>query len=511
MNNINNHEGSFASANTSNVNDVIGGRKTQPIAIAAGVSLESRTEGAVLVSVKSDDAIVFSDEAESVPSLELESDDEETEDEESVWSDGDEEEDEEGELLLSVFDGTCVPRPNSQVSSFTNTDAELEEGLAERLRILADARALKNLAVAFLHPEQPVLTTDGASKGRNFFNRPSAPEQLEDEEADEVADIMEDMAKLKKAARAYMHPEDKVVTEDATLFGRNYYGRASAPEMEDASDALEAARILADARALKQSAVDYMHPEVGVKTTDGACFARCYFNRFSAPETEEDEFADERAEILADALALKKAAVDYLHPEIGVTCVDPTLFGRNYYGRASAPEMEDASDALEAARILADARALKQSAVDYMHPEVGVKTTDGACFARCYFNRFSAPETEEDEFADERAEILADALALKKAAVDYLHPEIGVTCVDPTLFGRNYFNRYSAFSEAPKKEVTPEQVASGDLASLAAKVKGANLPSTKSAKLSSADNVVWGAAKKSASSVNLFGLSEEVM
>jgi len=377
MNNINNHEGSFASANTSNVNDVIGGRKTQPIAIAAGVSLESRTEGAVLVSVKSDDAIVFSDEAESVPSLELESDDEETEDEESVWSDGDEEEDEE--------------------------DAELEEGLAERLRILADARALKNLAVAFLHPEQPVLTTDGASKGRNFFNRPSAPEQLEDEEADEVADIMEDMAKLKKAARAYMHPEDKVVTEDATLYGRNYYGRAS------------------------------------------------------------------------------------------------------------APEMEDASDALEAARILADARALKQSAVDYMHPEVGVKTTDGACFARCYFNRFSAPETEEDEFADERAEILADALALKKAAVDYLHPEIGVTCVDPTLFGRNYFNRYSAFSEAPKKEVTPEQVASGDLASLAAKVKGANLPSTKSAKLSSADNVVWGAAKKSASSVNLFGLSEEVM
>jgi hypothetical protein len=205
MNNINNHEGSFASANTSNVNDVIGGRKTQPIAIAAGVSLESRTEGAVLVSVKSDDAIVFSDEAESVPSLELESDDEETEDEESVWSDGDEEEDEE--------------------------DAELEEGLAERLCILADARALKNLAVAFLHPEQPVLTTDGASKGRNFFNRPSAPEQLEDEEADEVADIMEDMAKLKKAARAYMHPEDKVVTEDATLFGRNYYVRASAHEM----------------------------------------------------------------------------------------------------------------------------------------------------------------------------------------------------------------------------------------------------------------------------------------
>ena len=35
-------------------------------------------------------------------------------------------------------------------------------------------------------PEQPVLTTDGASKRRNVFNRRSAAEQLEDEEADEV-------------------------------------------------------------------------------------------------------------------------------------------------------------------------------------------------------------------------------------------------------------------------------------------------------------------------------------
>ena len=85
-------------------------------------------------------------------------------------------------------------------------DAELDEGLAERLRILADARALKNLATAFLHPENPVVTTDGDACGRNYFSRPSAPLQMEDEDADEIAEILEDALKLKKAARAYLHP-----------------------------------------------------------------------------------------------------------------------------------------------------------------------------------------------------------------------------------------------------------------------------------------------------------------
>ena len=43
-----------------------------------------------------------------------------------------------------------------------------------------------------------------------------------------------------------------------------------------------------------------------------------------------------------------------------------------------------------------------------MHPEVGVTSADGAAFGRNYFNRASAPEVEDDEFADERAEVLAD-------------------------------------------------------------------------------------------------------
>ena len=76
--------------------------------------------------------------------------------------------------------------------------------------------------------------------------------------------------------------------------------------------------------------------------------------------------------------------------------------------------------------MLAEAAAPKKTAVDFMHPEVGVTSADGACFGRNYFNCYSAPETEEDEFADERAEILAEAAALKKLAADYMHPEIGV-------------------------------------------------------------------------------------
>ena len=107
---------------------------------------------------------------------------------------------------------------------------------------------------------------------------------------------------------------------------------------------------------------------------------------------------------------------------------------------------------------------------------------------------------------------MAEAAALKKLAVDYMHPEVGVTSVDGAAFGRNYFNRASA-PETETVEVKPEVSPSVDasaLQSLAAAVKGANLPSTKSSKLDM-DNGPSDAAKKSASSVNLFGLSEEVM
>ena len=49
--------------------------------------------------------------------------------------------------------------------------------------------------------------------------------------------------------------------------------------------------------------------------------------------------------------------------------------GCNYSNRSSAPEVED-EGIKEQAQIVADVRVLKNSAVDYAHPEVGVTTSD---------------------------------------------------------------------------------------------------------------------------------------
>jgi hypothetical protein len=318
-----------------------------------------------------------------------------------------------------------------------------------------------------------------------------------------------DALALKKSAANYMHPEVGVKTADGACFGRNYFNRASAPETEEDEFADERAEILAEAAALKKSAVQYLHPEVGVSTEDATLFGRNYFNRYSAPDVDDNSKANERARILADALALKKSASNYMHPEVGVKTVDGVCFGRNYFNRASAPEAEDVGESNEHAEILAEAAALKNTAMQYLHPEVGV-FPDGECFGRNYFNRASAPKFYGADESNERAQILADALALKKSAVAYSHPEIGVSFTDGACFGRNYFTRYSAPSVEVQEKASPEQDIAGDLSRLAAAVKGANLPSTKSAKLSSPDSPL-GVAKKSASNVNLFGLSQEVM
>jgi hypothetical protein len=449
---------------------------------------------------------------------------------------------------------------------YSAPETEDRELADERARVLAEAAALKKSAVDYLHPEVGVASADGACFGRNYFDRYSAPETEDDEFADERAEIMEEAAALKKLAVDYFHPETGVKAADATLFGRNYFGRYSALETEDKEVADERARVLAEAAALKKSAVDYLHPEVGVKAADGVCFGRNYFGRYSAPETEDDEFADERAEImeevaalkklvvdyfhpemgvkasdatlfgrnyfcrysapetedkevaderalvLAEVTALKKSAADYMHSEIGVKAANATLFGRNYFGRYSAPETEDEEVADERARVLAEAAALEKSAIDFLHPETGVKAADAALFGRNYFGRYSAPETEGKEVADERGRVLADAVALKKLAMEHMHPEVGVSSTDGACFGRNYFNRYSA-PEVEDEEVADERAEiledAAALKRLAAVVKEANLPSIKSAKLSSLDNNV-GFTKKSASTVNLFGLSEEV-
>ena len=291
-----------------------------------------------------------------------------------------------------------------------------------------------------------------------------SPNTEEDEYADERAKILAESLELKNYAKAWRHPEVGVSDSDPTSFGRNYFNRASAPDTEDMEDAAECARVLADAKALKSNAVDFMHPEIGVTTTDSTARGRNYFDRASAPDVEGIEEANERASILAEAAALKKQAIDYRHPEVGVMESDPTSFGRNYFNRYSAPEVEDVAEADERDLILAEAATLKKQAIDFMHPEMPVEVDANAC-GRNYFTRYSSP-------------------------LEYEHEIIGYMDEDD--------------EEEP---VSDEQKT---LESLAAAVKGANLPSTKNAKLSSAD-CDFTATKKSASSVNLFGLTEEVV
>merc|ERR1712238_642205 len=103
----------------------------------------------------------------------------------------------------------------------------------------------------------------------------------------------------------------------------------------------ERAQILADAMALKQTACDYAHPEISVITTDVNASGRNYFSRPSAIEQEDMEASEERAQILADTMALKQTACHYAHPEISVITSDVNASGRNYFSRPSAIEQED--------------------------------------------------------------------------------------------------------------------------------------------------------------------------
>ena len=253
--------------------------------------------------------------------------------------------------------------------------------------------------------------------------------------------ILADCQKLKFFATAYLHPEAPVKSYDATASARCYFDRPSAAQIEDQDLEEERAQILADAAALKKLAIEYLHPENPVVCTDSTATARNYFTRPSAYDVEDE---DERAVILAEAAALKKLAVDYMHPEKPVVCTDVTATARNYFGRASAVVDEYAD---ERATVLAEAAALKKLAVDYMHPEKPVVCTDATATARNYFTRPSAYDVEVED-ADERVTILAEAAALKKLAVDYMHPEKSVICVDSTACARNYFTRPSALHEA---------------------------------------------------------------
>ena len=103
--------------------------------------------------------------------------------------------------------------------------------------------------------------------------------------------------------------------------------------------------ILEDNRKLRQFAGFYLQPEKPVEVDATAC-ARCYFSRNSAEEQTPAEDEEERNLVLMEAKNLKQSAVDYLHPERPVD-VDPVAFGRNYFGRASAEPQESVEESEE--------------------------------------------------------------------------------------------------------------------------------------------------------------------
>eukprot|EP01083_Nonionella_stella_P145597 456550_1 len=153
---------------------------------------------------------------------------------------------------------------------------------------------------------------------------------------------------------------------------------------------------------------------------------------------------------------------------------------------------------------MADAAALKQAAVDYLHPELGVVTSDPTASARCYFDRASAPEQESVEEAGYRSMVMADAAALKQAAVDYLQPELGVVTSDPTASARCYFDRASA----PEQE-SVEQVENGSEAVTHIPIKISKTLPVSSKNIKTLQSIVDSGIVKSLSSVQLFGLDDD--
>lgn len=322
------------------------------------------------------------------------------------------------------------------------------EEVKEQEAIMADIYALKSQAQAFLHPERPVVVEDPSAFGRNYFYRPSAPEQEDEDDAEERELILQDMARLKQIAVDYLHPEHLVVAADPVVFGRCYYDRQSAPEKESFGAAEERARILAEAKQFKVQAELWNHPEAPL-VVDATATARCYFDRPSAPERETFGAAEERAQILSQAKQFKAQANLWRHPERSID-TDPTAYGRNYFARPSAPVEETPEYAEERARILAEAKQLKAQCQIWRHPEAQL-VVDPVVFGRNYFSRPSAPEQETFGAAEQRARILAEAKQLKAHAVQFLHPELPVVRSDPCATGRNFFSRPSA----PEQE-TPE-------------------------------------------------------
>jgi len=312
--------------------------------------------------------------------------------------------------LISLTEDTVEEEDNSSVVSTTTTesddddyyssdeDDELDEFIAERKRILADSNALKKLAIDYLHPEQPVVVTEPTVFGRNYFGRGSAPMQYDDDD-----DFLTTISRVREGH------VDRDVEE-------------------------ERERILEEAAELKAVAEWYHTPTKPVVTTDVLACGRNYFVRPSALEYEDNEELDdnERERVLMEAAELKKVADWHLYPEKPIASdARIILCGRNYYTRPSAQKYEGENEERE--RVFSEMASLKEVADWHLHPEKKIEV-DPSSFGKNYFSASAAPKDD-----DESERVLSELAELKKVAEWHLRPEKKIE-VDPTSFGRNYFS-----------------------------------------------------------------------
>ena len=400
---------------------------------------------------------------------------------------------------------TCARCNFSRYSAIEQESVEESE---ERAVILDDAIKLRQAARQYLYPEEGVVTSYAPSYGRCYFSRYSAIEQESVEESEERAVILDDAIKLRQAARQYLYPEEGVVTSYAPSYGRCYFSRYSAIEQESVEESEERAVILDDAIKLRQAARQYLYPEEGVVTSYAPSYGRCYFSRYSAIKQESVEKSDERAAILDDAMKLRQTARQYLYPEEGVVTSYAPSYGRSYFSRYSAIEQESVEKSDERAAILDDAMKLRQAARQYLQPVESVVSSDATSYGRCYFGRYSAIEQESVEESEEHQNVLNDALALKRLAMDYMHPEVRIVTSDLAACARCYFDSISAVRQDSYEEAEEHHKILVDALNLKI-LAGLSLPKSKTLpNTMELDSKVQNVSK-SYSAVHLYGLDDD--
>ena len=379
--------------------------------------------------------------------------------------------------------------------------------LFERLLILEDAKQLKNLAVAFLHPEAPIKS-DEISKARCYFDRFSAPQQQSFEDTVYIENTLEDALNLKQLAINYMHPEIGIASSNPLTCARCNFSRYSAIEQESVEESEERAVILDDVIKLRQAARQYLYPEEGVVTSYAPSYGRCYFSRYSAIEQESVEESEERAAILDDAMKLRQTARQYLYPEEGVVTSYAPSYGRSYFSRYSAIEQKSVEKSEERAAILDDVMKLRQAARQYLQPVESVVSSDATSYGRCYFGRYSAIEQESVEESEEHQNVLNDALALKRLAMDYMHPEVRIVTSDLAACARCYFDSISAVRQDSYEEAEEHHKILVDALNLKI-LAGLSLPKSKTLpNTMELDSKVQNVSK-SYSAVHLYGLDDD--